>query len=359
LKIITEKFSKFSNLVRMANENQVYLDFKESVFRITSDNFIAEVQFQHTVDPDKVDNFYVAGKELLALCAIFEELKVKENKAFCVGNNEYNLYSFSGSDFFYYINFDFDNAKKFSLSSEGIQKMIKGLEFAGDESARNYGGVRFYKNKIVSTDGTCLYEAVLNSDQEIDYHADFNRSVVSVIKALPFRELQIYFNKDKKQLFICDENKEIKIQFVEYLELKIPENLDSDDIINLYTHDKFIHIKKDSFLENLEFVGQFVYNEVNERVYIEAIDEKHILIKSDDDAYTRIKHVVNVEKIDEDQIGYGFWIARRSFYEAINVIDDSDILIQIDLTDKDKNAYNIIGLTNKEIHVALSKFKDY
>jgi hypothetical protein len=139
--------------------------------------------------------------------------------------------------------------------------------------------------------------------------------------------------------------------------LKIPENLDAEEIVSAYTHDKAIHVNKEAFLKNLEFVGEFVYSEVNERIYIEALDEEHILIKSDKDADNKIKHTVKVERLDSDQIGYGFWVARKDLYNAVNVIDDSDILIQVDLTNEDKSAYNVTGLSNNDKHVALSKLK--
>ncbi len=362
--IKTENFVKYQNLMKIVSnkdsesEQVLYLDFENSKFGVESDIFIAQVNFEHTVDSKKIDNFYVNTREFLILCNRYNEIEVTENKIFKNGEQKFNLLVDKDSDFFD-VDIDINDYQKIPLHEEAIEAIVDGSIFCGDNYDMNFEGVRIDKNKIISTNRITLYEAIVSNNLLEDGDVDLSDNFIPILDSISFNTLYLYVNKNKDDIIIKDDKEECFVIGFDLEVLGIPQNLDDENIVSAYNHDKFFTVNKESFIADLEFVGGFVYGIINEKIYIYFEDSNTIIFRtSEDEEASLINYRCPVEFSDESQIGEGFWTLRKSLYNAVKVIQDSEIKIQIDLTIENMRAYNVTGITNTNRHIAIGTVED-
>ena len=353
----TENFRKYHNLSYLSYDktsrtrSHLYLDFKNKSAIISGINLNFKFLFKH--DDTEMDNFYVSIPEFLALCNAFEELKIEK-----IDENDQISFVFSSGDEKFKISTFINDAPDmsaddlldkdteiFNVIEDDIIKFKNSLIFMGDNSSgENLAGVQM-RNHIFSADGSRLYEATMSFSNKKEY--DLDRELIQLIVAISSNNVVMSITPSGNIVIKTDD-----IYCVSSImtNLDIESDFTSDEFIKSYDHNNFVIMNKDSLVNILDFFTPFVQNEKNERLIIQVVSKEQLSIRTNGMNVGIRNILIERGNAIEELIGQSIWISRPMLYDAISVIDDDEICIQIG--DQDSIAYNVIGANNKSVHVS-------
>lgn len=364
MKIDTENFIRFKRFIQMSllsKENNkddsvigkyIYLDFENSLFHFASTEFVGKFMMSHTVE--NMNGFYVGAREFLSLCSTYDSLVVDE---------DYNFYDPSDKDNVFKIQYriedplefsvDYNDLDKFVINEEDFDTLKDSLRFMSvdSDSVRNLDGVRIYKDNIYSSTGYSLYKAKLKSLDLKSNKIDLTSSVIKAIIALPFTNVNIYFDFDNLSSYIKDDNDIFEIKFLSNNRLSLPEEDGLEKLKETYDHPYRLVVNKKEILKELEMLSSFTANTLNEKTIIKILNSDFISFKIE--SLNVVNHKMPIVSVDDNQIGYEVLVGRQVLYNSIDVINDEQIDISIDLANKGLRAIKITGSVNKNKMVAL------
>lgn len=356
---------KNESLKDRETSDKVLLDFKNSIFIKTNLDYRIVGSFVHDVDINTVPNIYVPIIQFLSLCERFEELNITyniDNKNIVFKDNSLNenfecKIPIIVEEDDISVEFNDDNVIDLTIDDEIVNRFKNAYHFIGNnQDSRNFKGIKISNNKVVSLNGTGLYFGNISNSTTKDINADFSISVISMINIFPYESFHLSFNNDN-ELLMKDKNEEIKIIFDNYQKLDIPDSIFDKDFEKKYKHKYNLTVEKSSFLDRLNFIYDFVKYNSNEVMTIEVINTDEILLISLGN--TELKESYNLcQSIDESQVGKSFQFSRKTMYDAISIISDNEIEIQINLENDEMAAFNVTGKSNKEQDIAISRLID-
>lgn len=357
--IKTEKFEKYSRMVYMSYDktsrirSHLYLDFANNRAVAKGINSIFSFSFDH--DGTEMKNFFVSTPEFLALCEAYTELTIteKENGFYFSSEGEnFKISTFvDQSPDIEVDDLEEDSTIELVVKNSDLEKLNHSLVFMGEESSiENLAGLKL-SNHIYSADGSRLYEANMSWNTELKPEISIDSELVQLMVSIPLQE-------DENILFYITENGNIVIQTEdvfcvssELSNLGLSSNFNDPEFISKYNHPDFVIVDKNMLKEKLIFFAPFVSNEKNERLIMEVASDDSISIQAKGlnigNRYVKIKSGHGINNI----IGTQLWISRPMLLDAIRVINDEEIKIQIG-NKPDDVAYNITGGSNSEVHVS-------
>jgi len=384
MKIKSEQFRKYARLLNNAyvRGNRVtesfYLDLKNSCIYFKTDNYLGHMPFGlEKEDGENIKNLFVDIPVFMALCNEYDEITLQEKtvKGINEESKEYDTQIeviFSNDTEEFQIPFfretseseDFDiekfnykskeNWEQFSLSEEFMNEIKLSAFYIGpdDFMGRNLSGVSIHPDSIVSTDGSKIFESMIESSFKTAI-PNYATKLISLGVAM---NLPVNFCKSKnlENLMIVYGHGEYSLILPEITDLYSPD-LKDPKFMKAFKHDTSIVIDREEFLGVLQFFEPLVRDVKNQMLMLSIKNQKTLSIETKED--TIGNRNVDLVECSSELVNSGeLWFARQDLVLGLTSILDEQIRIEINFSEE-AQAFYMEGVTNKNRHIIVVKLK--
>jgi len=371
IRIFTDDFRKYNNIISQAyvkgdpKTESIYLDFVNSYAYFNYMDSIARFQFKFEFEEGKYptidSNIFISIPAFLTLCNAYDywDLDPVNNElshdrvVFSIGVTK-NTYDdlFQSSEIS-----EEKNPDKFILSQDQvILDMRAALGYMGEDG--NFDDSKFYHlhlkgTSIVTSDGSIIFEAKgENEFSDIAISGGGLKLLILGLSSIVDDEAITLYDYKTNWLILTFGENQLEILTPKLLEFTSP-NLDDPDFISKYHHKTSLVVKKDDITDILKFYENLVREEINERLYLIVNNKEEITIETKDT--NTGNRFVSLISCDPALLGLELCFSRNLLLQAINSIDDSNIELEIDIS---QPAFNVIGAENKNRHVAIIRLSN-
>jgi len=373
MKISTKQFNLYNSIIRKAKNNEstsranMLIDPNKGFCSCTGEDFNFRFNFD-IVEKNKEDLslFRVDIERLLAISEIYSELIIDENYIFYGDSDKFKLYVEKNDIKDLGFSFDYKNEdnKVFDLKEQDFQSIGKALQFVGEPKYygdKNMNVIRISKGKLISSNGSCIYQNSLS--HEVDFTIDISDNVSYILFDLfgkGFNELSIYFNEKNNGFVICDSNKNFEIISEPVSDVYLPDDkklLELEESINK-AGDLTLEIERLPFKDIIDFFGIFVSDSINEPIVISCYKNKLEIEGTDNSDNSSGKRSFNkISYISKDMQNFTFIFPRRNINQTLNAFVLENIKIQIGMDKNGKYHFariqEIDGNKNEKISTVL------
>lgn len=297
MKISTEKFNLYNSVINRAKDKDrtirstMFIDPDRGFCSCLGSDFNFKFNFD-IIEENKEDlkPFRIDIERFLAVASIYPEIIIDENYHFQVDDDKFKIYIEKNiSDNSYTFNYNDDNVKTLDLRDGDLVSIERALQFVGEEqqAGKNFNFVRIGEggNKIVSSNGSSIYENSLN--EEIDFAVDISDNVGFLIIDLfrkGFNEINLSFNDSQNSFSFKDPNNQFEVITEPIADVYSPGIDKLEEFKNAIKRagNLTFEVKRVPFKRIIDFLGVFVSNSLNEPISVIFNDGKMKIEGNDD-----------------------------------------------------------------------------
>ncbi|MGL5913571.1 MAG: hypothetical protein ACRCZB_05345 [Bacteroidales bacterium] len=383
-----KKYSKICDRLKDTNQpifDSIRLDFENERAIFGSQRGFGSIKMPVTGYDGSQKPFSV---NLTAFLAIISEFPILDLDGFTFKQGTENEFEIAHlEDTINFPSFEIKTAKSFSCTKEIIASIKRAGVFTEQDGTPSLNGVFIFDNIIASTDKSRLYE---DKRKELDgISLSLPKSVWEVL-ALEVLGENLTIDDSSDNSFIISNGDDISVVFSTNNDLKLPP-IRTPEFINLYNHSSYVEVKKDSFLQIVNFMAPFVQNSASGRMQL-ILSDSELELKTEDNGqrvFRKIavdhateefsKPILKTEgtakvSTDEDPkvstegtpevstegttkgsfYKKVFWVSNQWIKTIINSLQGATIVIQVDPA---KPAINFSTKENPSTHIVYSKLR--
>jgi len=364
MKISTENFNKYAKIIEASYKKEdkrhkyLCLNFESSEASFSGEHLFGKLAFEFEFEAAEAFPSISVDKNIfLTLCSQYDTLYLNEDYEFYNGEEKFKIPLIEEE--MPVPEIEENNFTSYFLTSNLIRNIKTAMNYAGSHSSvpgENFYGVSLWKNEVIANDISQIFEAQVDEKDEdgnpIDYpniriRGDIARLISSVASLFP---TYLFFNEENGDVyFTIGEGEELRLT-TDSADLTTPDVFDEDHI-SKYKHDTSLCVEKSEIINILDFLEVFVTTVPNQQICFRIIDEETLSVESQSD--TPANRQMALKECSEALVGEEFWVSRSLVKKAVASINDDFIVFQFDT---DQPAFNTIGETNIERHVATIRF---